>query len=212
MDNLYLGEQGIVSAKEAADAPVVAFGLGPYPNYAFTFNSTESFQQWVDQQPYKDRVAEAMAKTQLAQEVYAKNPDAAVGAQWATTKRLRSEMNALANELGLDVNSRELFLKATVDADPIKGPIFRSAQLFDGPNCTGARLDIPSWTWWPDLSVFGFSDRISSVRVHAWSILILFNDPVFRGASRWFFGGLWWSNEFNLDPEVNNRVSSAICI
>lgn len=148
MNYVYLGEQGVISAKEASDAPITVFGIAPYPNYAFAFNSMEAFQKWVDQQPYKDRVADALAKTQLARELYAKNPDAAIGAQWAKANRLSSEMEALAKELGLDVNSRELFLKATVDADPIKGPIFRSAQLFDGPNCTGRRLDIPSWTWW----------------------------------------------------------------
>jgi hypothetical protein len=212
MPNIYLGPKGIITAEEAAQMQVVVYGACPYPDYVTTFESLDEFRKWSETLPEKDRIAQALQKTELAKATYEKDPFAAMAAQQATIKAIRVQMEGLAEKTGLDPNSHELFLKATVDADPIAGPIFRSAQLFEHPNCTGRRLDIRSWQWYPNLAWLGFDDMISSVRVHAWSILVLCEHSNFQGQWTWFFGGLWWSNEFNLDHGINDTASSAICI
>lgn len=214
MSNIYLSQKGVISTKEAAEKPVLVYGATAYPDYVTTFETFDEFRKWSATLKEKDRIAEALAKTELARQEYQKNPVAAMELQQTTVKNIRSKMEALSAKMSLDPNSQELFLKATVDADPLAGSIFRSAQLFEHPNRTGRRLDIPSWQWWPNLAWFGFNDITSSVRVHAWSMLVLCEHPNFDLNGRWqaFFGGLWWDGEYNLDEWMNDRASSAWCI
>lgn len=212
MSNIYLSQKGTISAKEAAEKPILVYGASAYPNYVTTFETFDEFRKWAETLKEKDRIADALAKTERAQQEYLKNPSAAMESQQATVKDIRSKIEALSAKTCLEANSRELFLKATVDADPLAGSIFRSAQVFEHPNQTGRRLDIPSWQWWPNLAWFAFDDIISSVRAHAWSILVLCEHPNFGGRWQWFFGGLWWPGEYNLNEEMNDRASSAFCI
>lgn len=212
MSNIYFGQKGIISAKEAAEKPILVYGATAYPDYVTTFETFDEFRKWSETLKEKDRIAEVLAKTELARQEYLKNPVAVMESQQATIKDTRLKLEALSGKTSLDPNSRELFLKATIDADLFTGPIFRSAQLFEHPNCTGRRLDIRSWQWFPNLGWFGFGDIISSIRVHPWSFLILCVDTNFGGRWFWFFGGLWWNNEYNLEPPINDTASSVICI
>lgn len=215
MPNVYLGSKGIIAGEDAAQMQYLVYGACPHPGYVTAFDTDAELQKWIDTLPQKDRIAEGLQKMALAQQAYEKDPFTAMTDQQVTVKSIRTKMEELSAKTGLDVNSTELFLQATVDANLFAGPIFRSAQLFEHYNCTGRRLDIGSWTWYPNLGWFGFDDIISSVRVHYHSLLVLFEHPNFnpdRGQLRFFFGGPFWSNEYNMDPSFNDRASSAYCI
>jgi hypothetical protein len=213
MSNTYLGPKGPISVEEAARVRVLAYGATPYPDQVTAFESVDELRKWVDGTDYKDGFARAMASVEVAREGFAKDPGKVLVMQQAAVKEVGRKMEELARETGLDPNSRDLFLRATVDPDPLRGPIFRSAQVFDGPGCTGQRLDIPSWRAFPNLGFFGFNDRASSVRVHSFSSLLLCEHVNYAIEGRWtfFFGGLWWSNSFDLEWPLNNGVSSCYC-
>lgn len=212
VQNVYLSSKGIISGEDAAQMQIVVYGACPYPNYVTAFDDFDEFRKWAETLPQKDLITQALEKMELAKINYAKDPFGAMITQQATAKRIQAQMNALSQKTGLDPNSNELFLLATVDADPIAGPIFRSAQLFEHSDQTGRRLDIPSWTWYPNLGMYGFDDIVSSVRVHAWSLLVLCENTNFGGQWRLFVGGLWWDGNYNVDPAMNDRASSAFCI
>jgi hypothetical protein len=212
MKSTFLGPDGVISAAEANNFEVLVYGASVYRDHVVAFDSIKSFESWLQTHPSKDRILEGLRRTDAARQLAEKDPQGAQEAQRASVKETATKVDALARKIGSDPNSLETFLKATVDADPITGPVFRSGQLFDEPNFSGRRLDLRSWQWYFDLNSIGFNDIVSSVRVHPWSVVGCYEHAFFGGRWRWFFGGLWWDNEFQLDPELNNKVSSCFCV
>src|SRR5205823_1913570 len=91
----------------------------------------------------------------------------------------------LAERTGLALDSKELLLKATTDADPFEGPIFDPGILYMGIGFGQLRI----YVFYPgvaDLGWVGFNDRVSAVKVIG--VVALYRDTFFRGPSRIFVG------------------------
>jgi hypothetical protein len=116
-------------------------------------------------------------------------------------------MRNLAQHTGLPINSRELFLRATVKADPLTGPIFDPAVLHTFAGFTGLNFFIgypghPNFGW-----VTGLNNNVSSLR--GAGALGLFSGTWFNGASRLFLGP-FFSNANLATVGFNNSASSAL--
>jgi hypothetical protein len=108
-------------------------------------------------------------------------------------KQVMSDIQSLADQLGLDPRSEEL-LKLAFDGDTELEPsVPRSAVLFaraielaEETRCEGAWRPIPAGIAIPNLSWIRFNGRATSVRVHG--SLTLSKHPWFRGPSVFLSG------------------------
>jgi hypothetical protein len=119
--------------------------------------------------------------------------------------RIEAELRELAARTGLALDSKELLLKATTEADPLEGAIFDPAVLFMGIGFIGLKLYV-YYPGIPDLGWFNFNDRVSAVKVVG--IVVLYRDTFFRGPSRIFVGIPYFEIPNLLAVGFNNTASS----
>jgi hypothetical protein len=163
-ESLTLVRQGkIVQRDEVKDAPIVVAGSGlPDKRTGYVFDSEAQLLGWAKEigvSEVVDRLNEATAKGQE----YEGRADETIWKAWQAKRiqRITDDLNELAEMHGLPVNSPQLFLKATVDADPVLGSVFDPYLIFDRTGCGGGFRPLAGLM--PNFGWFGFNNKASSV-------------------------------------------------
>jgi hypothetical protein len=184
----------------------------------FIFDNESDLHAWARSVP--SLIAEQIERTnelaQKARELENIENERSVFWQNLLIKRIRSDLQSLADQFGLDPLSDQL-LKIAFEGDSVLEPsVLRSAILFDKAvqvnsevRCEGIWRPIPAGVAFPNLSWIRFNDRASSVRVHG--ALTLTKDRWFRGP-RVFLSG--WPLPCKTLAEVNfeKAASSALSV
>lgn len=207
-EKIRLVTRGIQIAEEQLRRyPVMAVGNGlPEKNTVFAFDSKQAFNNWAKGTRFAERVSRANKLIAEARKYEKADNAAARERQKAVVDRILKDLNELSRRTGLEPNSKELFLKATVERHPLEGSIFDAALLFERQCFFGRCLPIVGA--FPDLGWFGFDDKTSSM-------LLLFGGLFFEHT--WFRGRCIW---INADPILiceslwgwDNIISSACSI
>ncbi|MFN0166294.1 MAG: hypothetical protein ACKV22_07665 [Bryobacteraceae bacterium] len=205
-----------ITKDEALAKPVMAVGLLEHDtSAAIAFDNREQLLSYLSGRKDAETISKAFAQVDAVYKLKDRDNSKFQARQVGTVKRIAAELEVLAQDEGLHVNSQKLFERATSKADPIAGPIFDPCQLFEHPNCTGRRLDVPAWTGFPDLRWHNFDNITSSIRVGAWSVALLFDRYYYDILPRpeWgrvvsFWAPLWWSIDYNIDDYMNDKASS----
>jgi hypothetical protein len=212
-ERLTLVQRGkVVKREEVKDAPIVAAGSGlPDKRTGYVFDTEDQFHGWTREigvSEVVDRLDEATAKGQE----YQARADEKLWKTWQTKRvqRITDDLNNLAEMHGLPVTSPELFLKATVDAHPVLGPVFDPYVIFDREGCGGGFLPLvgtmPKFGW------FGYNNKASSVNGLGGGTL--FSRYWFKGKRLYLISiGNELGQCINLaDLDYNNMASSAIVL
>ena len=167
--------------------PVLAIGTElPEKGVAFAFPDWKAFVKFAARTQAGEKIAKMDERRRKLRNRRLEDATAIAGQLKRKTERIDADLRELAMRTGLAVNSKELFLRATIKADLLEGPIFDPSMIFAGVGFTGNALGV-TYPGLPDLSWFpGMNNAVSSVRVVG--ILGLYNVTWFRGASRVFFG------------------------
>ena len=193
--------------------PVVALGPGmPEPDLAFAFPDWAALVKFARRRPMSDVIARLDERRRKLPRRQDEDLTAVIARQRLLLKRAHADMQELAGRTGLALSSKALFLRATVKADPLEGPVFDPATLHTGTSFSGQGYFVgypgsPDFRWHA-----GLNNAVSSVR--GFGALALFNRTWFEGASRIFLGNpgqLGYFQNTNLaSVGVNNRASSAL--
>jgi hypothetical protein len=161
--NLTLTRRGkAISQAEAEDAPIVVVGPRlPDPASGYVLDTDDELQGWAREigiSEIVDRLDEAAEKGR-EQETRA-DLESLEAWQKRRVDRIISDMNQLARNYDLPVDSPDLLRKATVEAHPLMGSVFDSYILFDSNSCGGSFIPLvgamPRFGW------FGFNNKASS--------------------------------------------------
>jgi hypothetical protein len=184
----------------------------------FIFGNESDLNAWARSAP--SNITEQIERTnelaRKAQELENTENERSFFWQNLLIKRVRSDLQSLADQFGLDPLSEQL-LKIAFEGDPVLEPsVLRSAILFDKAvrvdseiRCEGIWRPIPAGVAFPNLSWIRFSERASSVRVHG--SLTLTKHRWFRGP-RVFLSG-WPLPCIPLaDVNFDNAASSALSL
>lgn len=189
---------------------VVAIGAGlPERAMAFAFKDWKAMLQFSKRSEFAETIADMDERRRKLSKRSGENLTAIIARRQLVTKRIEADMRELSKRTGLPWGSRELFLRATANADPLEGEIFDPAILWTGAGFTGASLPvfypgIPDLSWFP-----GKNNTTSAVQVAG--IVALFNLTWFRGASLMVFG-LPFFQIPNLATVGFNNVTSSVLI
>lgn len=190
--------------------PVIALGTGlPEKGVAFAFPDWKTFIKFAARTPAGEKIAKMDERRRNLRKRREEDTTAIAARLKRKIERIDADMRELATRSGLALDSKELFLRATIKADPLEGPIFDPSMLFAGVGFTGSALGV-IYPGLPDLSLFpGMNNAVSSVRVVG--IIGLYNATWFRGASRVLFG-LPFFQIPNLAAIGFNNVTSSVLV
>jgi hypothetical protein len=193
--------------------PVVALGSGmPEPNLAFAFPNWSAFLKFMKRRPGGDLIAVLDERRRKLRKRQGEDMTAIAARQAELLRQAEAGMRDLAKRTGLALNSKELFLRATVKADPLEGPVFDPAVVFQAAGFGGQAFFIgypgaPDFSWMP-----GLNNNVSSVR--GIGALALFSRTWFNGPSRVFLGNPlrlgFYQNAALAGIGFNNVASSAL--
>ena len=184
----------------------------PEPNFAFGFPNWKALLKFTTRRAGGDLIALLDERRRKLRRRQNEDMTAIVARQALLLNRAEADMRELAQRTGLALDSKELFLRATVKADPLEGPVFDPAVLFQTPGFGGQRFLIgypgaPDFSWTP-----GLNDNVSSVR--GIGALALFSRTWFNGASRVFLGNParlgFYQNAALAGVAFDNVASSAL--
>jgi hypothetical protein len=191
-----------------AEFPIAAVGNNlPDKDTVYVFDSEGEFDKWIKANNIEEKFSRISKIITQAQEYEHKDITFAIQRQQLIIERITADLRLLANRLDLDVNSPELFRRATVEADLLEGPIFDPSIAYQKTDLQGLLLPIPTGSVWPYLG--WWNDRISSIIVSG--TVVLFQNYFFRGRRLYLIGT---AQEFpNLgDFNFDDRTSSLTCI
>ena len=188
--------------------PVVMLGSGlPERGVAFAFRDWKELLKFAARTKVADKIAAIdESRRKLSRR---KDEDMTLISERHKRKvaRIQADLSELAERTGLPPNSKELLLRATIQADPLEGAIFDPAMLFMGIGFGGLSLPV-FYPGIPDLGWFNFNDRVSAVKVVG--IVALYRDTFFRGPSRIFVGAPYFQIPNLLSVGFNNTASSVL--
>ena len=191
---------------KALPESVIALGSGlPEKGLAFAFSDWKEFVKFAAKTDVAEKIASMDERRRKLGKRIGEDNTGLAERHKRKTERIQFDLRDLAGRMGLALESKELFLRATSKADPLEGPIFDPAMLYTGFGFTGPALPV-YYPGVPDLGWFGMNNIVSSVRVVG--ILGLFNGTGWRGASRVIFG-LPYTQVANLGA-FNNTASSVL--
>jgi len=178
------------------------------------FRSEEELLYWVTGRPEEQLIVNTFNRVQAARRIPETEVDdeQRIARYRGTVERIAEDMLHMAKETGLEVDSSELFDRATRPGSPLDVPIFDPVSWFTGTNATGF---IPFVNWLPmgggfwRLAWFGWSNRPRSWRFSGW--VWAFDGEYWNGASvlsGWFPFGYGPLSSWGMD----SRVSSAIVL
>jgi hypothetical protein len=155
----------------------------------YGFKSEAAFREWVKPTAFGPQVLDKMARIARARKEYdSGDHNAAKARHVEVAKRLKRELQTLAARTGLDVSSRELFLRASSKSPAMEPPIFGSGICFSGLRFTGSMMAppvaLPDYRWIP-LGSGNWNDRPRSIRA---SLAVFYQHINFRGCSAWMIG------------------------
>lgn len=180
----------------------------PLESVVYAFKNEKEMNQWASRTAYGKQFEEAERLRKEAMKKEKENHEEAIRIQLEKADQTAGRLEDLAERTGLKVNSKELFIRATSEADVLEGSAFDPALIFDGTNFRGRWRPLFSSLPVPALGWIGMNNRTSSVIVTG--ILHLFDLTWFRGSRVVIWGiGTW---DGNLPWWINNRASSAILI
>jgi hypothetical protein len=184
----------------------------------FIFGNESDLLAWARSAP--SPIAEQIERTnelgRKAQELEKTENERSVFWQNLLIKRVKADLQNLADQFGLDPLSEQL-LKIAFEGDSVLEPsVLRSAILFDKAvqvdseiRCEGVWRPIPAGVAFPNLSWIRFKDRTNSVRVHG--SLTLTKHSWFRGP-RVFLSGWPLPCVPLADVNFDNAASSALSL
>jgi hypothetical protein len=204
----FLFQGSFIDKREAAQKSIMVVGdFLPSEAIALTFDSNVEFHKWLEYSKHAEQYYRIEKTIEvLRQREHAADQSRAQRRLRATVDRVTRELKEFAADFDLDpdVAGYELFLKATVERDPLEPPIFDPVILFENAGARGAWLPISDLVYFPDLRWIGWNDRASSVAVFGSGCL--FQDVWFGGPRLYFWGAPW---AFNLaEFGWNDRASS----
>jgi hypothetical protein len=206
-DKLTLIRRGkAVSREEAAEAPIVVAGSGlPDQGSGYVFDTDDEFYGWVREVGQSEIVARLDEATEKGREQENHVDEARLEAwQRKRIDRITDDLNDLAQLYGLPVGSSELLRKATIEADPLIGPVFHSFVLFDDTTCGGAFRPITGLM--PKFGWIGFNNRASSA--NGFGSAVLFSRYWFKAKKLYLFS---IASCLSLhDLSYDNMASSAV--
>jgi hypothetical protein len=174
-----------IDRNDLAEFPVTVAGNDlPDKDTVYVFDSEGEFNKWKKANNIEEKFSKIDKIVTQAQEYEQKDITYALQRQQLVIERITADLHLLAHRLGLDVNSPELFRRATVEADLLEGQIFDPSLAFQNPDFQGLILPIPTGSVWPYLS--WWEDRFSSMLVTG--NLLLTQHRFFRGRRLWLTG------------------------
>jgi hypothetical protein len=178
----------VAAALEEAHAVALA---GPIDDAstAFVLPTDADLRAWARSAPSPiaeelERIDESVKK---ARELEGANPARAMFWQDLVTKGVVSQMQRLAERLGLDLASPQLLELAHEGASVLEPAVLHSVVLWDGLGCaSGGICPVVTGVPLPVLSWVGFNDRASSI-TGLGSTATLWERNWFGGRSAFFF-------------------------
>lgn len=158
----FLQEGRTLAPEKAQKASVILYDADD-PDVAQVFTSAAGLRAWSEKSRHAERLARVEDLARRAKKYKDNDNDAAMKRQASVTKRLTSELKKLSSSTGLPVESMELFRKATVDFDPLMGPVFDPAIIHQHINGGGRLLPFDPGISCPNLGWLGFDNIASSV-------------------------------------------------
>ena len=189
---------------------VIALGEElPEPGAAFAFQDWAAFKRFVKGTPIAESIAGLDERRRKTLERGDQNVEAAIARRRLVAERIDSDLRELSERTGFPWGSKELFIQATGEADPIEGSIFDPAMLYTSANFTGSALAVVASLGAPDLGWFpGMDNAVTSIQVSG--VLALYSRRWYGGSSR-VFVGLPYFQVANLGSiGFNNIASSAL--
>jgi hypothetical protein len=161
--------------------PVIALGPGlPERNVAYVFEKMQALYAAAPRMKLGhvfDKLKKGVAEARKAKKG---DLTALKARQVALARRIKKDYEELAARTGLDLDSAQLFLRATTKAPVLEGSVFDPACVYTLAGFNGSYMcvgvPLPDLTWFP-----GFNNNISSVR--AAGACILYSGTWFGGAA-----------------------------
>ena len=169
------------------DGAVLVTGTSlPRRNTSYLFRDEKSFNNWAQRLNVASSLKTYQARLKQARALRTKRMDPIVDVQQRKLRRVESGLKELCKRTRLPLHSKELFLRATVKASILEGPVTDPAHVYRNIGFTGANAFIVMPV--PDLSLLSpsLNNSISSIRVVG--TCGLFNQTWFSGTSVVFIG------------------------
>jgi len=197
-----------LTEKQLARYPIIVAGTDlPEKDAVYAFDSRRAFNDWVRSTKFADKVSHANKLRGKAMKYEKTDNTAARERQKLSVDRITNELKELSRRTGLDIASKELLLKATVERHPLESSIFDPVILFDRPTTTGSFLPLLTCPM-PNLGWFGWNDR-ASCALAIFGGVVLFQRTWFRGGQAWIFSVPYGVTKL-ADIGFDNIASSAI--
>lgn len=189
-------------------AEVIACGnLLPTSHAIYGFTSEEEFQEWADSLFIADSIRRIHEFVHEARK-YENDGLASIEAIWKEyIDSMTDLLKKLANREGVAENSRDLFLVAEgLSGHPLQPKVLNSAILYQHINFGGSWRPVTGPI--PHLSLIGFNDTTSSVRMFGTGFLA--QHGFWRGR-RFYMLGIPWIEFADLrEFDFNDRASSVL--
>ena len=168
-------------------APVLVTGTGlPRRNTSYVFPDEKSCNAWALKLDIAAPFKIYQARLKQARALRTDRIDPIVEMQRRKLRRAEASLKDLSKRTGLPLHSKELFLKATINAGILEGPVTDPARVYRGTGFTGANAFVVTPV--PVLSLLSpsLNNSISSIRVVG--TCGLFNGTWWTGTSVLFIG------------------------
>ena len=139
--------------------PVVMVGNGlPERGIAFAFRDWKELLKFSVRTNIADKIAAIDERRRKLSRRSGEDMTDIAQRQKRKAARIEVDLRELAERTGASLNSKELLLKATTEADPLEGAIFDPGMLFMGIGFAGLKLPvfypgIPDLGWFRPLSI-----------------------------------------------------------
>lgn len=186
-----------------------AVGPGlPDPSIVYVFDTETAFYKWTETLRLADEFARIHKTVEQLRKFEQEDHAVLFQRQQVRLSRIREDLEELASRTGLPLNSKELFLQATLEGNPLEGSVFDPAMLYTGANFTGNALGVGLPL--PNLNVFPvMNNTVSSARVLG--ICILCNAAWFGGARLALVGAPYFESS-NLATLGFNDIASSVFV
>jgi hypothetical protein len=177
----------------------------PEKDMIYVFDSEDEFTQWREKTDVEESFSAGFKLINEVQKSEQKDTTYAMQRQLIIKDRMIADLYLLASKLGLDINSPELFRRATSEPELLEGSIFDTGIAWEHGAFHGSYLPYTTVPM-PALFLFGWEDRISSIR-HVGVTLAT--------ARRWFRGVRLWLTAGLEIPDLtvfnfNDRIASIV--
>jgi len=209
----YLVDGQEASQAALAEQPFIIAGVDlPDEETAYGFSKEESFYRWAATTRHAHRFARAIGTIKLGQQL--EDTDTASRAakrQEVIANRLRDDLEELAQDTGLSMESAKFLITASEPRSLLEGAYFDPTILWDtvlgfGPPVAFGGPSFPVFAAIP--TFFGFNDKASGAQVIG--VCTLHDRTFFRGAAAFLIGAPGSADFVLSDIGWSDRAASAI--